>query len=57
LRCRRHVGLVEHQQLGHVTGADLMEDPVHGGDLAQRVGCRRVDDVQGQVTAVHLLQG
>ena len=42
---RGEVGLVEHEQLGHVIGTDLAQHHAHRGDLAVRVGGAGVDDV------------
>ena len=50
------VGLVDHDQLGHLVGADLGEHLAHGGELALGVGVRAVDDVQDQVGVGDLLQ-
>ncbi len=50
------VGLVEHDDLGHVAGAHLADDVAHGGDLAGGVGVRGVDDVHDQVGVADLLE-
>ena len=51
------VGLVERQQLGHLTGPDLGQDGSHRFDLGLRIGGRGVDDVHEQVGGADDLQG
>ena len=54
---RGEVGLVEHDDLGHVHRArDVREDVPDGRDLALGVRVRGVDDVQDQVGVGDLLQ-
>ena len=50
------VGLVDHDDLAQVLGADLAEHLADGGQLALGVGVRAVDDVQQQVGVGDLLQ-
>ena len=41
----RDVGLVEHQQLGHLVGTDLCQHVAHSIELAERIGGAGIDDV------------
>ena len=50
------IGLVEHDQLGHVAGADVGQHGADGADLTDRVGIGRVDHVHQQVGLGRLLQ-
>src|SRR4051812_21388382 len=52
----RGVGLVDHDQLRHLVGADLREHLAHRGQLALGVGVRAIHDVQDQVGVGDLLQ-
>ena len=50
------VGLVDHDDLGHLVGVDLGEHLAHRGDLTLGVGVGAVDDVEDQVGVGDLLQ-
>ncbi len=51
------VGLVDHDQLRHITRADLGQDLTDGGDLGLRIRVAAVHHVQDQVGLGDLLQG
>ena len=51
------IELVEHQQLRHLGGADVVQHPHHLGDLLRVAGVGRVDHMQQQVGVGGFLQG
>ena len=56
LRAFKGIELVEHQQLRHVVGADLVQHALHFGHLLGVVRVGGVDHVQQQVGVDRLLQ-